>query len=898
MINNQTNNSLLVLLWNCNGILNHTNELIAILHEKRIDIALIAESHLTVNSRLNIPGYQTISSNHPDGTAHAGSAILIRSSIQFNRLPIYNKDYLQACAISMTINHIPLTIAAAYCPPRHNITPDQFNTFFNYLGHNFLVGGDINAKHPHWGCRTSNPRGNTLLQIISHKQYKVHSPPDPTYWPTSPSKRPDILDIFISNVPNGLYQHTENFNFLLSDHSAVLLTLSASPPIQSLKPSLTNKNTDWDSFRSQLSYDTNLNIKLKSPEDIEDAITKLNQSIQRAAWNSTPISQPSLLFSINIPAHIRHVISEKRRARSQWQRTKYPSDKNRLNSLSTQLKRLMSNFRNQSFNNYIASLSFKDGSIWKATKKALREKPSYPPLKQPDNTWAIEDPIKADLFKTHLTEVFKLHNNINNTAFSNEIEQFLLSPLQMTLPPKAFSPAEVQHCIDTFPKRKAPGFDLITYEVAKHLPRKTLILLTYIFNSIIRLSYFPLQWKFSIIIVIPKPGKPPDIPSSYRPISLLPFFSKVLEKLVLKRISPIINNSKIIPNSQFGFRNRHSTIHQVNRITDTIASALEKKQYCNAVFLDVAQAFDRVWHPGLLFKLKKILPPAFYLFFKSYLVNRQFAVRYRSSLSSISTIEAGVPQGAITAPVLFNIFIADQPTSPHTFVAEYADDKAILSTHENPITASFLLQSHLSRLESWCRNWKVKINETKSCHITFTLKHQICPPISFNNITIPTSPNTKYLGIFFDKKLNWAHHTHNIKIKLNSRLRSLKFFLNAKSKLSLHTKLNLYKTLLKPIWMYGIQIWGSAKKSHINKIQITQNKLFRLITKAPFYVSNQTLHSDLKMNTVLETASKSYSRYHNSLFDHPNILAKNLTNPMPGNPPKRLKRKWCRDLLL
>lgn len=135
-------------------------------------------------------------------------------------------------------------------------------------------------------------------------------------------------------------------------------------------------------------------------------------------------------------------------------------------------------------------------------------------------------------------------------------------------------------------------------------------------------------------------------------------------------------------------------------------------------------------------------------------------------------------------------------------------------------------------------------------------------------------------------------------MKLNSRLRVHKYFFNAKSKLIPYTKLNLYKTLLKPIWMYGIQIWGSAKKSHIKKIQITQNKLFRLITKAPFNVSNQTLHSDLTMNTVLETATKSYSRYHNSLFDHPKIIAKNLTNPMPGNPPKRLKRKWCRDLLL
>jgi retron-type reverse transcriptase len=110
------------------------------------------------------------------------------------------------------------------------------------------------------------------------------------------------------------------------------------------------------------------------------------------------------------------------------------------------------------------------------------------------------------------------------------------------------------------------------------------------------------------------------------------------------------------------------------------------------------------------------------IFLKNILTSLFFAVRYRSSISSISTIEAGVPQGAITAPVLLNIFIADQSTSPYMFVAEYADDKAILSTHENPIITFMQLQSHLSRLESWCRNWKVKINETKSYHIKFTFK--------------------------------------------------------------------------------------------------------------------------------------------------------------------------------
>jgi hypothetical protein len=119
---------------------------------------------------------------------------------------------------------------------------------------------------------------------------------------------------------------------------------------------------------------------------------------------------------------------------------------------------------------------------------------------------------------------------------------------------------------------------------------------------------------------------------------------------------------------------------------------------------------------------------------------------------------------------------------------------------------------------------------------------------------------------------------------------SLNFSLTQNQKFTPHTKLNLYKIVLKLIWMNGIQIWISVNKSHINKIQIAQNKIFRLIIKATIHISNQILHTDLKINTILEDAITSYARCYNSLFDHQNILAKNFANPIPGNPSKRLKR--------
>lgn len=218
--------------------------------------------------------------------------------------------------------------------------------------------------------------------------------------------------------------------------------------------------------------------------------------------------------------------------------------------------------------------------------------------------------------------------------FSNLIKKFhlltqirylsiLIYPFQI-LPQLNTSPSDVKFTIQKYCLKKSPGFDLITAEVARFLPKRAIVLLTHIFNATLRLSYFPLLWKFSKIILFPKPNKPPDLTASYRPISLLPFFSKVLERLILKRILPLISENKILPNYQFGFRAQHSTIHQAHRLVDSVSFALEKKLYCSCVFLDIQQAFDRVWHQGLLYKLKKFLPSTYYTLLKSYLTDRFF----------------------------------------------------------------------------------------------------------------------------------------------------------------------------------------------------------------------------------------------------------------------------------
>lgn len=116
------------------------------------------------------------------------------------------------------------------------------------------------------------------------------------------------------------------------------------------------------------------------------------------------------------------------------------------------------------------------------------------------------------------------------------------------------------------------------------------------------------------------------------------------------------------------------------------------------MFLDITQAFDRVWHDGLLYKLKKFLPATYYLLIKFYLTDRHIQVRYRSALSDIASINAGMPHAS---RILHKIFVSDQSTNPNTSVADYADDKTLISINNKPILVSRNLQTHLNAMEKW-----------------------------------------------------------------------------------------------------------------------------------------------------------------------------------------------------
>jgi hypothetical protein len=184
---------------------------------------LISETHFTTRSYFELPNYATYNTQHPDGTAHGGTAI-IKHGINHYLHGHCNNEHLQATSI--TVDWVgPLTITAIYCPPKHTIKAEQFQRFYASLGHSILAGGDYNAKHTHWGSRITTLRGRELLIAMLMEKIMYVSTGEPTYWPSDGRKIPDLLDFGITKgIPAHSIQAMADFD-LSSDHSPVLLTM-------------------------------------------------------------------------------------------------------------------------------------------------------------------------------------------------------------------------------------------------------------------------------------------------------------------------------------------------------------------------------------------------------------------------------------------------------------------------------------------------------------------------------------------------------------------------------------------------------------------------------------------------------------------------------------------------
>ena len=251
-------------------------------------------------------------------------------------------------------------------------------------------------------------------------------------------------------------------------------------------------------------------------------------------------------------------------------------------------------------------------------------------------------------------------------------------------------------------------------------------------------------------------------PTNYRPISLLPQFGKIFEKLISDKLYLWCDLNNILNKEQSGFRKGRSTNDHLFLLTQYVTEGFNQKKQTDAIFIDFEKCFDKIWQEGLLFKLNSLnLPRKDVLLIKSFLEERLCFISLNGINSFYFSPDSGLPQGSCLSPILFIIFVSDIPTFKEVKISQYADDIALyLHVKRGSCTLgkNIKLQHALDTLYKWCCKWNLKINNNKTNLLSFHKIHKVNNIYHINNEPLQTVNTIKFLGIKFDEKLNFNQH--------------------------------------------------------------------------------------------------------------------------------------------
>lgn len=894
--------SLNICTYNASGLIDQISEVREFVVKHQIDILLIQETFLKPSIRdPKIANYNIIRNDR--ATALGGTVIYYRRSLHCVPLDPPQLTNIEAtvCHIGMT-GHQSIVLVSAYLSPTKDILESDLRSIMS-MGNSVILAGDLNCKHPRWNSRISNSKGvrlNAILDGSRNPDIEIVAPTEPTRYPIRQTNdNADVLDIALLKSITLQVRSLEVLAELDSDHRPVLLQLGHDVEDRTIK----RKITDWKRLRDRFqTIDTaKLNITNDTVTSIsaaKEANSKIIEVIKNTVDDCSRECSVPFEGRWPLPEAGRKLINRKNAATRAYHT--YPTDANRrrLWRLQRKVRYSLADLCNDQWDKRLSELSPSHQAYWSLSRALRNEGTStMPPLVKQDNTLAVEDPDKAECMADTYETQFTPNTHLIDTEHLLKVNSDIESRVNTPPTDSALSPTSVEE-VNTIVKnlhaKKAPGIDNISNKVIKFLPTQIIYLLVIIFNALLAGSSFPDEWKEAIVIGIHKPGKARNIPASYRPISLLNCISKIYERIILVRLKAVVEAKALIIPEQFGFRAQHSSVHQVHRLTEHIHTHFNKLKRpigTGVLFFDVAKAFDRVWHNGLLYKLYQMsVPDSLVHIIRDYLTNRSFRVRVEGILSTPRPIRAGVPQGSVLGPILYTLYTSDIPRYGNTNLALYADDTALYTSSMNVNTIVDRLQKAVIELGLWFRKWGIEINPDKSAAVFFYRtvlgshsRRKPQTPITLYDKPIPWRQHAKYLGVTLDTRLTFRKHIDTVRNRAAFILGRLYPMLGKHSKLSLRNKVTLYKLCIRPIMTYASVVFAQTRPSHLDKLQKLQNRFTRIATGSPWYMRTVDLHKDLQLESIKDYMKTTSTRYFLKAPQHPNHLLVEAANYDPVN---------------
>lgn len=436
---------------------------------------------------------------------------------------------------------------------------------------------------------------------------------------------------------------------------------------------------------------------------------------------------------------------------------------------------------------------------------------------------------------------------------------------------------EVDSLILNLRNNKAPGLDGFDNFLIKIVRNEIIIPITYILNLSLSSGIFPHDWKIAVVCPIFKSGSKYSV-DNYRPISLLGVFSKLLEKIVNKRLVKYLESNKLLSANQFGFRSGLSTEDAVSLLTTAVTSHLDNRLSCVGFFLDLAKAFDTVSVPILLKKLESTGIRGIALeWFQSYLSERRQCVKVGGFTSSLQNLHFGVPQGSILGPTLFLIYINNihKLQIDNAEIMCYCDDTAVIfhsSSWQNVISVA---EQGMAKISIWLQQNLLTLNAKKTMYVCFH-KTAASKPRTATNIRLHSSARCasspcscvslsrttviKYLGVHIDENLNFKAHIHVLSGRIRKIINVMRNLRDAACK---DTLTGVYYALCQSLIVYCITCWGSAGKTHLIQAERAQRAVLKTMLRKRYRYPTHQLYKKANVLTVrqlfiLRTALKAH----------------------------------------
>ena len=884
-----------IIQININGLTTKIHELKNLTDNTKIDIITIQETKLKPTHRT--PYLKDYTAIRTDRTYKNGGGLMtyIKNDIIFTELKTphttNNKlTELQHIKIHLA-NHKHLNIFNIYIPPRDTTNPDHSNSqedITNCMTHilntnNTILTGDFNAHHTLWHSPTTDNRGTLIADLINSSNQIVLNTNTPTRIPTNRNQQATSPDI--STASNTIYNNItwSTLNALNSDHNPIKISYNTKTKFRLIqhRRSYTNyRKADWQGFTNSIEN------ALTDTTDVTD-VHKSNKILTLLLLDADKHYIPKGKIRPNnplLPENIRAQIKERDIIKAND-----PTD-NRLEHLNKDISQAIQTHRSGIWKEHLEGHwdhRRNTHILWKTINGLSNKKPT--PITNNTITFknytAITPKQKANQFTKQFTNITKHETKTHYRKIHRKIESLPTTPIKITI-------AQTSAALKSTKNTNSTGPDGLNIRHLKHLGPKGLDYLTKILNLSLNKNIIPQIWKLAKIIPIPKPNKDPHQGSSYRPISLLSPTAKLLEKIIL----PYITNNIPSIYHQHGFKTNHSTTTALHQLTNHITTGFNQKKPPHrtiTIALDMSQAFDTVNHYTLIEKLINTNTPNLITrFIANYIRGCKAFTQYKNKNSFKKQFKAGVPQGGVLSPTLFNIYMSDLPTPPcDIHVTTYADDITIYSSDKNYTIAQQRLQPYLEDVQTWTKANDLKLNASKTMTTLFTpdpAEYRDELSLQLDNTRLPTIRNPKILGLTFDPKLTFNEHIKTSKDKAEKTINILKALTSTHWGKNKETLTNTYKTVTRPILEYAGTIYAPIiSDQQLTALQVTQNQGLRIATGCISDTNINHIHDETKILPI-----EKHLRLHSSQLrqkashpDHP--LHRLTTQPQPP----RLKKK-------